>query len=38
MNVQERNVEIKRLWEKEGLTLGEIGSRFGRSRERAYWA
>jgi transcriptional regulator with XRE-family HTH domain len=35
MNQIDRNAEIKRLWEKEGLTLEDIGSRFGLTRERA---
>ena len=34
MNIVGRNQEIQRLWEEESLTLEEIGSKFGITRER----
>jgi hypothetical protein len=34
MNRIERDIEIVRLWEEEALSLQEIGSRFGITRER----
>jgi len=34
MNRVDRDVEIVRLWEEEALSLQEIGSRFGITRER----